>query len=44
MNEFKIRFAQPYPGTSNYYFSNVRSGLVVGLVSVINMRETSNIG
>lgn len=32
MDDFKIRFGQHNPVTDTYYFSNVRSGLIVGLV------------
>lgn len=35
MGDFKRRFAQHKAATDSYYFSNVRSGLIVGLVSPI---------
>lgn len=32
MDDFKTRFGQYHPDTNTYSFSNVRSGLIVGLV------------
>lgn len=32
MNDFKVRFAEYNASTGEYAFSNVRNGLIVGLV------------
>lgn len=32
MKDFKMRFAEYNPATGEYAFSNVRNGLIVGLV------------
>lgn len=32
MKDFKMRFAEYNPATGEYVFSNVRNGLIVGLV------------
>ncbi|KAL1987283.1 hypothetical protein VTN96DRAFT_4311 [Rasamsonia emersonii] len=37
MGDFKLRFAQYNEATHTYYFSNVRSGLIVGLLSIGTM-------
>ncbi|KAJ9192848.1 hypothetical protein DTO166G4_6485 [Paecilomyces variotii] len=37
MGDFKLRFAQYDSATDTYYFSNVRSGLIVGLLSIGTM-------
>lgn len=37
MSDFEMRFAQH--DASGYYFSNVRSGLIVGLVSEVHHRR-----
>ncbi|KZF23876.1 putative MFS monosaccharide transporter [Xylona heveae TC161] len=34
MDDFLRRFGQPDPHTSKYYFTNVRKGLIVGLLSI----------
>jgi hypothetical protein len=39
MNDFKERFAEHHSASNDFYFSNVRSGLIVGLVSAIRMRK-----
>ena len=37
MDDFKERFGERSPGSNDYTFSNVRSGLIVGLVSFIRI-------
>ncbi|KAJ5569601.1 Low-affinity glucose transporter HXT1 [Penicillium hispanicum] len=37
MTDFKMRFAQYNPSTGQYAFSNVRNGLIVGLLSIGTM-------
>jgi hypothetical protein len=39
MNDFKERFAEYHSVSNDFYFSNVRSGLIVGLVSAINISK-----
>lgn len=34
MKDFKMRFAEYDPATGEYAFSNIRNGLIVGLVGV----------